>query len=76
MTDSNETTADSKAKRAKRHVKKHKKKYGTASIIALLITALELVPYIKELIKTGDTAPLVEFGKTKLVEAQDAGIDF
>lgn len=73
MTDELEQKEPKRVK-AKRHVRKHKKKYGAAAVVAALIALLELVPHVRHFIVTGDTKPLAEFGKTKLIELQDAGI--
>ena len=66
-------TETDKPNKAKHHIKKHKKKYGAAAIVSIIIALLEAAPHIKALIQ-GDTKPLAEFGKTKLYELQDAGV--
>lgn len=51
-----------------------KKKAGIAAIVvAVIIALLEAYPHILTAIHGGDTKPLAEFGKSKLIELQDAG---
>lgn len=51
-----------------------KKKAGVAAVvITALIALLEAYPHILHAIQGGDTKPLAEFGKNKLIELQDAG---
>lgn len=68
------STQNEIAKKTKHHIKRHKKKYVAGTTVALIITLLELYPLIRQAISTGDTAPIAEFGKSKLLELQDAGI--
>lgn len=69
-----ESIKETKPVKAKRHIRKHKKKYGTVAIVTVLISILELYPVVKKAIATGDTKELAVFGKTKLMELQDAGV--